>query len=44
MEEGRHQKDSSLGQKLVDPLPQHWLVEMSVTHRDTEITTTPYVA
>lgn len=31
VEEGRHQEDCGLSQKLVDSLPQHWLIEVSQT-------------
>lgn len=37
VEEGRHQEDGGLSQKLVDPIPQHWLIEVSVTHKDTRL-------
>lgn len=32
VEEGRHQEDGGLSQKLVDPLAQHRLIEVSVKH------------
>lgn len=35
VEEGRHQEDGGLSQKLVDPLAQHRLIEVSVKHKDT---------
>lgn len=35
MEEGRHQENGCLSQKFVDPLSQHWLIEVSVKQAET---------
>lgn len=34
VEEGRHQEDGGLSQELVNPLPQHRLIEVSVTRKE----------
>lgn len=38
MEKGRSQKNSSLSQKFVHPLPQHWLIEMSAKQGNRQMT------